>query len=162
MLALLAGLGCAAAPPPGDSAHCAMLFDQLDGVEWLPAPGGFVGFDFRQQQLARIRQARCMTFTRQIDGLEALAEDLAPHEMPGGPAMRPVAVQAGVVTNMPDAARAQAFFASLGYRSRTVGWPEVGTRVYVEARTSGQVEDILALARRAGFVGPYVSRFAVF
>ena len=73
-----------------------------------------------------------------------------------------MAVQAGVVTNMEDAGRARAFFEGLGYRARTQGSPRLGTRVYVEARTAGQVEDIVGIAREAGFVGPYASRFVIY
>jgi hypothetical protein len=162
--ALALGLvACAPAtrPPPGDAGYCATLFDQLDAIEFGPRPG-MVGFDFRQQQIARIQQAKCLTFTRDLEGLEGLGARLAPHTPPGGPALRPVAVQAGVVTNMEDAGRTRAFFEGLGYRVRTRGSPRLGTRVYVEARTAGQVEDIVAIAREAGFVGPYPSRFVTF
>ena len=67
-LALL--LGCAAAsPPPGNDQYCAQLFDQLDSYDFLPVPVG-PAFDFRQMQIARIQQARCLTFTRNLVGLE--------------------------------------------------------------------------------------------
>ena len=83
--------------------------------------------------------------------------------MPGGPALgRPVAVQAGVVTSDADAGRARAFFEGLGYRARTQGSPRLGTRVFVEARTVGQVEDIVGVAGQAGFVGAFPSRFVTF
>ena len=82
---------------------------------------------------------------------------------PGGPTLgRPVAVQAGVVTSDADAGRARAFFEGLGYRARTQGSPRLGTRVFVEARTAGQVEDIVAIAGQAGFVGAFPSRYVVF
>jgi hypothetical protein len=159
---LLALPACAGQPPPGNDAYCASLFNQLDAFEFVPEPGG-VGFDFRQMQLARIRQARCVTFSNDLAGLEAAAQALAPHALPGGPAFpTPVAVQAGVVTNGQDAARSLAFFAGLGYRARTVGWPELGTRVYVEARTPDQIADVIAIAERAGFIGPYPSRWVRF
>ena len=64
--------------------------------------------------------------------MEAVAADLAaraPTPVPGWSA----AVQAGVVTNPQDDARAQAFFEAHGYRARTVGWPDLGRRVLVEA-----------------------------
>ena len=65
-LALLALIGgCAAAnPPPADNRYCAQLFDQLNSYDFLPVPVG-PGFDFRQMQIARIQQARCLTFTRE-------------------------------------------------------------------------------------------------
>jgi hypothetical protein len=67
---------------------------------------------------------------------------------------RPVAVQVGVVTNDDDVGRAIAFFSRLGYRARSVGAPRLGARVYVEARTLGDIERIVGLAQKAGFVGP--------
>lgn len=161
---LLALAACSAAvvpAPQADNATCAGLFDQLDAIE--EQPGLSVGFDFRAQQIARIQQAKCLTFSRQIAGLEALATDLAPHVPPPGPTLVPsVAVQAGIVTSDADAGRARAFFEALGYRARSQGAPRLGTRVYVEARTVGQIEDIVATAARAGFVGPYPSRFVRF
>ena len=84
-------------------------------------------------------------------------------EAPSGPVLsRPAAVQVGVVTNYQDAGRAIAFFNRLGYRARSVGSPRLGTRVYVEARTLGDIETIVGLAQEAGFVGPYPSRYAIF
>ena len=73
-----------------------------------------------------------------------------------------VAVQAGVVTNDQDAGRAIAFFNRFGYRARSVGSPRLGARVYVAARTLGEIETIVGLARGAGFIGSYASRYVVF
>jgi hypothetical protein len=161
--ALAALLGCAAASPPaGDNRYCAQLFDQLDAYDFMPLPVG-PAFDFRQMQLARIRQARCLTFTRNLVGLDTVGGIVAPREAPSGPALiRPVAVQVGVVTNDNDAERAMAFFNHLGYRTRSVGSPGLGTRVYVEARTLGNIETIIGLAQEVGFIGPYPSRYATF
>lgn len=161
-VALLALAACANQPPPSDNAYCAVLFNQLDSFELAPAPLT-VGFDFRQVQLARIRQSRCITFTDQLAGLESVATELRPHTILGGPVYRfSVAVQAGVVTNPQDEARALSFFSGLGYRARSVGWPDLGTRVYVEAKTANQVSDIVSIAQRAGFVGPYPSNWVTF
>ncbi len=159
-LALLAVGGCAGAsrPPAADDATCARLLDQFDAYEALPTPG----FDFRQMQLAKIRQYGCLTFSRQLTGLEGAAV-ARPAGVPQGPRLAaPVAVHAGVVTSDADAARAVAFFEGLGYRARSVGTSRLGARVYVEARSAADIEQILASARDAGFVGPYVSRFARF
>src|SRR4051812_39882556 len=114
--ALVVGLAaCANQPPPSNDPYCATLFNQLDSFELAPAPLA-LGFDFRQMQLARIRQARCITFTSQLAGMEAVAGRLTPHAVPAGPVYRaPVAVQAGVVTNPNDEGRALAFFSQLGY-----------------------------------------------
>ena len=159
-LALLAG--CAAAPPPADNRYCAQLFDQLDAYDFLPQ-AVTPAFSFRQMQIARIQQARCLTFTRSLVGLETTGDAAASHKVHAGPVLnRPVAVQVGVVTNDDDVGRAIAFFNRLGYRARSVGAPRLGTRVYVEARTLGDIERIVGLAEEAGFVGPYPSRYATF
>jgi hypothetical protein len=156
--ALLVVIGCAAGPtPPSDNATCAALFDGLDAIDFLPV----VGFDFRQMQLARLRQARCLTFSADIAGLEAIVVPAGPAA--AGPVLRPrVAVQAGVVTNMEDDARARAFFERLGYRARSVGAPGLGRRIYVEATTQGEIGEIVGIAGQAGFVGAYPSRFVIF
>jgi hypothetical protein len=54
------------------------------------------------------------------------------------------------------------FFAANGFRTRTVGYAGLGTRVYVEARSPSEAQAIVVLARQAGFVGPYLSRYALF
>ena len=58
--------------------------------------------------------------------------------------------------------RDEPFFQRLGYRARSVGWQELGTRIYIEARTVPQIDDIVSVAQRAGFVGPYPSRWVIF
>jgi hypothetical protein len=159
----LAGCAPAAAPPVAAGATCAGLFQQLDAIDFGPRPALLGGFDFRQSLIAAVQQNRCLTFTRNLEGMQAVGAGLAPHARPGGPAFaRAVAVQAGVVTNEADAGRARAFFEGLGYRARTQGAPRLGTRVFVAARTAGEVEDIVAIAGRAGFVGAFPSRFVTF
>ena len=162
-LLALAG-GCVpVAAPPADGARCAALFGQLDAIDFGPRPAMTGGFDFRQSLVAAVQQNHSLTLTRNLEGLEAVGAGLAPHAPPGGTTLgRAVAVQAGVVTNEDDAGRARAFFEGLGYRARTQGSPRLGTRVFVEARTAGQVEDILAIAGQAGFVGAIASRYEVF
>jgi len=158
----LAGCATVNSPPPSDNAYCAWLFDRLDAIDFGPQPA-VIGFDFRQSLIASIQQNKCLTFTRNLTELEAVGARLAPHTPPAGPALRaPVAVQAGVVTNIGDEGRARAFFEGLGYRARTQGSSRLGTRVFVEARTLGQIEDIVAIAGQAGFVGAFPSRFAAY
>ena len=152
-------------PPTRNSAYCAELFDQLDTIErtvLAPRDGSFAFPDLWQMQIARIQQARCLTLTRDLVGLEQLGEDLAPQARPAGPALRPVAVQAGVVTNMDDDARARAFFEKLGFRARSVGAPRLGRRIYVEATSPQALQQILSIAQQAGFIGPYPSRYVTF
>jgi hypothetical protein len=155
-------LGCAAQPPQGDQGYCAQLFDQLDVIErtaFVPSPLGAP--DLRQMQLARIRQAGCLTFSRDLAGLDAAAA-AAPGRAAVPAAGWSGAVQAGVVTNMADDARALAFFEGIGYRARSVGWPGLGRRILVEARTPAEAQEIIAVARQGGFVGPYLTRYVTF
>jgi hypothetical protein len=134
----------------------------LDAYDFMPLPVGPT-FDFRQMQLARIRQARCLTFTRNLVGLDTAGGPVAPRDLRSGPALsRPVSVQVGVVTNDIDAGRSIAFFNHLGYRARSVGSQGLGTRVYVEARTLGDIETIIGTAQQAGFIGSYPSRYVTF
>lgn len=167
LAAALAAIGLAACAPAtpiprGDNAVCAGLFDQLEQMEHTPFSGG-PGYDFLSAQLARIRQADCITFTNDLSGMEATGTALLPHVPPTGPQLQPsVAVQAGVVTNPTDAGRAIAFFEALGYRARAQGAPRLGTRIYVQARTPAQIEDIVALAGKAGLIGAYPSRYVRF
>ena len=122
-----------------------------------------IGFDFRQQQIARIQQARCLTFTRNLEGSRRSRERAGPRPATGGPALRrPVAVQAGVVTNMEDAARARAFFEGLGYRARTQGSQRLGTRVYRRGADRRAGRRDRRHRREAGFVGPFPSRFVTY
>ena len=136
----LAGCAPAAAPPVAGVATCAGLFEQLDAIDFGPRPALVGGFDFRQSLIAAVQQRKCLTFTRNLEGLEGLAAGLAPHAPPGGPPFgRTVAVQAGVVTNEADAGRARGFFEGLGYRARTQGSPRLGPRVFVGAFPSRYV-----------------------
>jgi hypothetical protein len=162
MATALATAGCAGMqPPPGDNAYCAQLFDQYDGIEFLPLPSP-PAFNFRQQQLSRIRQAQCLTLSRNLAAMDVSAAAAVPRAAAGPALNYPVAVQAGIVTNMADEARSLAFFQALGYRARTVGAPDLGTRVYVEARSLGDIQNIVSIATNAGFIGPYPSRYVTF
>ena len=121
--------------------------DRLDGFDWLPTPT--IEFQLAgQMQLARIRQANCITFTRDLAGLDTLPDEpSAPQTSSAVAFQRAQAVQAGVVTNADDANRAMAFFAAYGFRSRTIGYPGLGTRIYVRK-----------LARSATSTGSWPSR----
>jgi hypothetical protein len=158
-------IACAVNSPRGDDAYCAELFDQLDAIEQtivVPRPLPLAFPDFRQQQLARIRQAGCLTMTADLAGMEDLGQRLEPATGAGAAFPRPVAVQVGVVTSMQDDARAKAFFESLGYRARSVGAPGLGRKVYVEATSQEALQAIVSIARQAGFIGPYPSRYVTF
>lgn len=161
--ALILLLGCVAAPSSSSNCngYCAQHFDQLDGFDRLPALTA--GFDFRQMQIARIRQGNCITFTRDLAGMETLSDQAL-----GGQSStvtlfaRSRAVQAGVVTKADDVSRGMTFFANHGFRSRAVGYAGLGTRLYVEAHAASDIQRIVVLAQQAGFVGPYLSRYVLF
>ena len=75
LLALV--VACTARPPTENSAYCAELFDQLDTIErtvLAPQPVSLAFPDLRQQQIARIQQARCLTLEPRLVGLGSSAK----------------------------------------------------------------------------------------
>ncbi len=105
----------------------------------------------------RLREAGCITFSDQIAGM-ATVTPLPPS--PPGPAIAPMGVHAGVVTNMGDDAAARAFFESHGIRARSIGSAPLGRRIYLGPfATQGGLDDAIALALKAGFGSPYPANF---
>jgi hypothetical protein len=167
--ALLLG-ACAAGNAPDaarDAERCVFLFDQYDAlVDLYPnqALGGFgiggIAFNPIQQQIAFIRSADCLTRESELDGMEALGENLRPFTPEtGGGAIPPVTIMAGIVTSPAAETRAVAFFQSLGYPTRTVGAPQLGRRILVGSfTTQGALDQALAVAREAGFESAYPTR----
>ena len=166
LAAAMALLGCAAPPPPsvpgpsrGAGAECVALFRHFDYLErtlsipwrerWTVAPEFMRSAD-------RLRQADCFTLTTDLS-LDAPAPD-RPAAMPT--AIQPIALHAGVVTNMADDAAARARFEAGGVRARSVGHPALGRRIYLGPFAS---EEALVHARdlaiSAGFDYPYPARF---
>ena len=110
-----------------------------------------------EAQAQRVRQAGCITMTRDLAGMETT--EPAPATPPGA-AIAPISLHAGVVTNMADDARARAFFESHGIPARSVGSAPLGRRVYLGPfATQGALDAARDLALRAGFVAPYPARF---
>jgi hypothetical protein len=108
-------------------------------------------------QAQRIRQAGCITLTRDIARMEAVG---GPPVADSGSAIAPVGLHAGVVTNMQDDGRARAFFAAHGVPARSVGSAPLGRRVYLGPfATRGALDQARDLALRAGFIAPYPARF---
>lgn len=166
VVALLAG--CAGSTPPGDPQTCLDLFKQYDRL--TRGNGGLTNYDaitgsyILEPRVARqsqwLRNNRCLTMSRDLDGLSSLAAELAPFTpATGGAPIAPATVHLGVVTSIGDEARATAFFRELGYGSRGIGAMELGRRLYIGPFTDqASLDQALDIARRAGFVAPYVTR----
>ena len=83
-----------------------------------------------------------------------------PPVVDGGPAIPPVSLHAGVVTNMADDADARAFFEAHGVPARSIGSPGLGRRIYLGPfRTQAALDGARDLAVRAGFAYPYPASF---
>ena len=81
-----------------------------------------------EAQAQRVRNAGCITLTRDLAGMEAVG---GPPVADSAPAIPPISLHAGVVTNMQDDARARAFFAAHGVPARSVGSAPLGRRIYL-------------------------------
>lgn len=168
VLLLAALAACGAVPEQSrDPSLCVRLFSEFDSFEALSRPDldrrpGLSAADMRLQQLTNaLRQNGCLTLSRDLADLEALAADRAGFRpADSGAAIRPVAVHVGVVTNMEDEARVRAFFEALGYRATSIGSSRLGRRVHVgPVASEGALKDLIQIAREAGFVAPYPARF---
>lgn len=174
-LALLAAACTPGAGPGGmpvaaraaDPGWCEVVFRDYDRLVRLSPSGAYSirarddrpilrpGFSRLNQ---RALQGGCITFPRDLGPLDALrAEALRDRPPDASPAIAPVHVHAGVVTSFVDEVSVLQFFRGLGYDARTLGMDGLGRRVFVgPLATEGQVAEVLDLARRAGFVAPYV------
>jgi hypothetical protein len=149
-----------------DPSRCVQLFAEFDSLESISRPdleGGFghSAFGFRLNSVTNaLRQNRCLTMSRDLANLDALAASragFAPAD--SGAVIRPVAVHVGVVTSMADDARVRAYFEGLGYRATSIGSARLGRRVYVgPVASEGALAELIGIAREAGFVAPYPAR----
>jgi len=171
----LALAGCAALgqkPPARDPQTCLRLFNQYDRDDWsYPHRSIGINDDFPalpppavDRDARLLRNAGCLTRSADLDGMPALYSRLSPHVVTdSGPAIRPVAVHLGVVNSMGDEARTTQFFRGLGYRSRGEGAMNLGRRLYIGPIASqGALDEALAIAREAGFISPYPSKYTRF
>ncbi len=168
-LALLVLAGCAGGFPEQsrDRAACVPYFVEYDRITRNATAqlidrrfGPSVVASRRSQLTVLLIQNDCLTRARDIQNLDAVAQSRAGRPVTqSGPALpRPVAVHVGALTSDADAARAIAFFQSLGVRATGQGAGRLGRRVYAGMiRTEGGLADLIALAREAGFVAPYAS-----
>jgi hypothetical protein len=139
---------------------CVALFQQFDVLQRL-YPNNQRRYADRaarpwvEAQAQRIRQAGCITLTRDLTDMEITEGQITD----SGPAIAPVALHAGVVTSMQDDARARAFFASRGVPARSIGSAPLGRRIYLGPfATEGALDSARDLALRAGFIAPYPAR----
>lgn len=163
LLASVALAACGPAPDPeasrATSAECVELYEYYDLLasrvstlngrrdNWI-APIELM----RQGQF--IRDAGCITMTRDLAGMEALPP--TPVAGGGAPIDGRLYLHAGVVTNMADDARSTAFFAAHGAPSRSLGAAPLGRRIYVgPIKSQDELDGARDLAVRAGFRAPY-------
>ncbi len=165
----VAASGCGAGiwgnPPSGDPATCLAIFERYDRAVWTYPPNTVGSEDNPAPILmpAVARQARllnqngCITQPSDLDGLPALAKELAGFRpTDSGAAIPPTALHLGIVPGIPDERRATVFFRGLGYRSRGIGAPTLGRRLYIGPFVSqGALDEAIGIARRAGFVAPF-------
>lgn len=169
--ALLALAAASCAPLPrqsSDRAACVGLFQQYDVYanmmrdevrrrdgRWREP--SMVAY-FRQLLV----QNGCVTLARDIADLDSVAASRAGRGLAesGPPAPYPGSVHVGTFAGEAEAARAAAFFESLGVRAKSIGAQGLGRRVFVGPfRSQGAMDEAMAAAREAGFVAPYASRF---
>jgi hypothetical protein len=163
-LAALAGVApvpAAAQSRNADGATCVALFQQFDVLQKL-YPNNRALYQNRaaqppvEVQAQLVRNAGCLTLTREL----APMAGLTPHGVgDSGPAIAPIRLHAGVVTNMQDDADARAFFEASGIPARSVGSAPLGRRIYIGPfATQGALDEARDLAVRAGFASPYPAR----
>lgn len=167
---LLAVAGCSGMavvdqPSRGDPAACLAAFKAYDRAVWL-YPSNKFGSDDAPAPLvpgpvSRPAQALvtggCLTSSADLDRMPALAVKLAGHRVvDSGAPIRPTALHLGIVTGIEDEREATRFFRGLGYRSRGVGAPTLGRRLYIGPFVSqGALDEAIAIAREAGFIAPF-------
>jgi hypothetical protein len=166
----LAGLAAACAAPaarPPDPAECEAIFRDYDRNLRLQPSGVYSIRDDRpvlrpafSRLGVRALQRGCITGANDLANLDALRQSaLADRPLDTTPAIAPVSVHVGVVTSFVDEVSVLQFYRALGYPARSIGADGLGRRIFVgPLATEGQVAEVTDLARRAGFIAPYVPR----
>jgi hypothetical protein len=170
LLAAAAAACVGGAAPFADPQLCASLFRTYDSVvrhypdNVFNENGGVILRSPVARVSQRLLNAGCLTMPEDLDGLQALAQRLAPYSIvDSGPQIRPTPVHLGIVTGIYDEGRVTQFFRGLGYRSRGIGAPMLGRRIYIGVFTSqGALDQALAVAREAGFIAPYAAKYTRF
>lgn len=164
-LALLIGCAAPAAQPPSRAETCVALYGQYDYYSQMsPRRLTDDGTIALPGNLSRLTQQLisngCLTMSDDLAGLEQLGARLGFRKpVDSGPAIRPTAVQVGVLTSFTDVTRATVFFGNLGYQTRTIGADGLGRRLYIGPLVSeGAMNQAMDTARQAGFISPYPSK----
>jgi len=153
-------------PQDRDPAVCTELFEQYNRLErqgqatrFNAASGSYILAPRLERQNVLLIQGGCLTRSRDLDGMEALAARLAPFEIArGGASIRPVPVQVGVVTGFTDEMRTTVFFRGRGYNSRGVGLEGLGRRILIGPfDDEAALEQAISVAREAGFISPFAA-----
>lgn len=167
VLAILAGCAdgpIADQPSRGDPAVCTDLFLKYDrAVRFHPAnrygsddaPAPMVPAAVERPSRLLVREG-CLTSSADLDAMPALAASLSGRTLTNSGASIPqTPLHVGIVTGLEDEREATRFFRGLGYRSRGVGAPTLGRRIYIGPFVSqGALDEATAIARDAGFIAP--------
>lgn len=159
------GMALVDEPSRGDPAACLAAFEAYDRAVWLypsnkfgsdDAPATMVPAPVSRPAQALVTQG-CLTSSADLAGMPALAARLAGHRVvDSGAAIRPTALHLGIVTGIGDEQESTWFFRGLGYRSRGVGAPTLGRRLYIGPFVSqGALDEAIAIAKEAGFIAPF-------
>lgn len=166
MLSVAALVALAACDPVGvarQAPDCVRLLQNYDRAE---AAFGNSGSRDRlvlppaiEQTAQRARQGGCVTRIEQLALVHAFA-DAVELGGPSGPPIQRVWLQAGVVAGVSSELQARELFGSVGLPVRSRGAPGLGRRIFIGPfDTEGGLAEGMEVARRAGFVAPYVRRF---
>lgn len=165
-LAALALLGGCATPsaPVSRAQTCEALFARYDYYSQLSprrlTDDGSIALSGNvSRSVQQLISNGCLTLSSDLVGLEQRGAQLGFRKpVDSGAAIKPTAVQVGVLTSFSDVTRATVFFGNLGYQTRTIGADGLGRRLYIGPFvTQGAMDQAIETAREAGFVSPYPS-----
>jgi hypothetical protein len=148
----------------GQGRDCERILQDYDRTVLFYSSSADVGVAL-QPQIAQAAQkaflAGCITRDLDMIRLNRLTDEMAGATVvESGAAIRPIALQVGIVGGITSEVQARTFFSGLGLRVRSQGAPGLGRRIYLGPfQTAGGLASAAALAERAGFIAPYPRRF---
>lgn len=109
----------------------------------------------------RLRQYDCLTTNEDIFRMTLLAPTLRGALVgESGAAIEPISLHVGIVPGITSEVQTRTFFNSLGIRTRSIGAPGLGRRIFLGPfATAGGLAEATDIALQAGFVAPYPRRF---
>jgi hypothetical protein len=149
----------------GQGRDCERILQDYDRTVLFYSSSANVGSVALQPQIAQAAQkaflAGCVTPDLDMIRLNRLTDEMAGATVvESGAAIRPIALQVGIVGGVTSEVQARTFFSGLGLRVRSQGAPGLGRRIYLGPfQTAGGLASAAALAERAGFIAPYPRRF---